>query len=79
MYSTAPVNFWLTAASVRVFGANELGERFPSFLAGVLTLALFFVTFRSPLGDRAPILGTLFLSLSIWHVFWSQVGRHFAP
>ena len=79
MYSTAPVNFWLTAASVRVFGPTELGERFPSFLAGVLTLLVFYVTFRGALGDRAAILGTLFLCLSMWHVFWSQVGRHFAP
>jgi hypothetical protein len=79
MYRTAPVNFWLTAASARVFGSNELGERFPSFLAGVLTLVLFFATFRSGLGDRAAILGTLFLCLSMWHVYWSQVGRHFSP
>ena len=79
MYRTAPVNFWLTAVSVRVFGSNELGERFPSFLAGVLTLVLFFATFRGVLGDRAAILGTLFLCLSMWHVFWSQTGRHFSP
>ena len=79
MYSTAPVNFWLTTASARVFGSNEIGARFPSFLAGVLTLALFFVTFRTALGDRAAILGTLFLCLSMWHLFWSQVGRHFSP
>ena len=79
MYRTAPVNFWLTAASIRVFGANEFGGRFPSFLAGVLTLLLFFVTFRAVLGDRAAILGMLFLCLSMWHIFWSQVGRHFGP
>jgi hypothetical protein len=79
MYSTAPVNFWLTAASVRLLGPDELGERFPSFLAGVLTLLVFFLTFRGTIGDRAALLGTLFLCLSMWHVFWSQVGRHFAP
>jgi 4-amino-4-deoxy-L-arabinose transferase-like glycosyltransferase len=79
MYRTAPVNFWLTAASVRAFGSNELGERFPSFLAGVLTIALFIGAFRRPIGDRAAILGALFLCLSMWHVFWSQTGRHFGP
>lgn len=79
MYSTAPINFWLTRASVLVFGPNELGERFPSFLSGVLSIAVFAWGFRRWLGDGAALLGALLLAIDPWHVGWSQTGRHFAP
>lgn len=79
MYSTAPINFWLTRISVEAFGANELGERFPSFATGVLAVAVFAWGFRRWIGARAALLGAFLLAIDPWHVGWSQTGRHFSP
>lgn len=78
MYSTAPINFWLTGWTVDLLGADEIGLRAAPFLAGVLTLVLFYPAFRRWIGDRGAVLGTAVLALSFWHVAWSQTGRHFA-
>lgn len=78
MYSTAPVNFWLTRAAVGIFGENELGLRFVPWLAGIATVAVFLWSASHWFGRRVAFLGGLFLTLSIWHVGWSQTGRHFS-
>jgi 4-amino-4-deoxy-L-arabinose transferase-like glycosyltransferase len=78
MYRTAPVNFWLTGLAVRVFGETELGVRFIPWLMGVLTIAIFLWSCAKWFGVRVALFGALFLTLSMWHVAWSQTGRHFA-
>jgi 4-amino-4-deoxy-L-arabinose transferase-like glycosyltransferase len=78
MYRTAPVNFWLTGLSVQVFGATGLGIRFVPWLAGVLTIVVLLWSSAKWFGVRVALFGALFLSLSMWHVAWSQTGRHFA-
>lgn len=78
MYRTAPVNFWLTGLAVRVFGETELGVRFVPWLMGVLTIAIFLWSCAKWFGVRVAFFGALFLTLSMWHVAWSQTGRHFA-
>jgi len=78
MYSAAPVNFWLTRLSVAVFGENELGLRFVPWLAGVATVGVFLWSASRWFGRRVALLGGLFLTLSMWHVGWSQTGRPFA-
>lgn len=78
MYRTAPLNFLLTGFAVGLLGPNELGSRLVPFLAGVLTVALFFPIMRRWIGGRAALFGMLVVALSMWHVYWSQTARHFA-
>lgn len=78
MYLTAPVNFFLTSWAVAWLGADALGARAVPFLAGSLTVALYFPLMRRWIGGRAALFGTLVLALSFWHVGWSQTARHFA-
>ena len=78
MYRTAPVNFWLTGVAIQVFGETELGVRFVPWLAGVLTIPVFLWICARWFGVRVALFGALFLTLSMWHVAWSQTGRHFA-
>lgn len=78
MYVTAPINFFLTMVSVRVFGADEFGLRFFPFVFGVLTVGVFAWFARDWIGDRAALIGAALLTIDPWHVGWSQTGRHFA-
>lgn len=78
MYLTAPVNFLLTMASVRLVGADELGLRIVPFIVGVATVGLLALVMRHWLGETAAVIAGLALALDPWHVAWSQTGRHFA-
>lgn len=78
MYSTAPVNFWLTTLGIKLFGETALGIRVVPWLAGVATVAVFLWSASRWFGSRVAFLGATFLTLSMWHVGWSQTGRHFA-
>ncbi len=77
-YRTAPLNFYLTGAAVRVLGASELGARIVPFLMGLLTVALMYLLFRQWIGTRASLFAMLTLAGSMWHVFWSQTARHYS-
>ena len=39
LYEKPPLFFWIQALSMRLWGVNELGARFPNIVCGVLTLA----------------------------------------
>ncbi len=46
--------------------------RFASGLAGLATLALFYLFCRALFGTRAAVLGTVLLSFSLWHLHYSR-------
>lgn len=39
LYEKPPLFFWLQAASMHLWGVNEIGARFPNWVCGLLTLA----------------------------------------
>jgi 4-amino-4-deoxy-L-arabinose transferase-like glycosyltransferase len=47
-----PLPYWLTAASYRLFGINEMAVRLPALLFGVLTTFLLFVWAKRELGEQ---------------------------
>lgn len=78
LYRTAPLNFIVTGWAVEMLGERILAARVVPFLAGSLTVAIYYPVMKRWLGGRAALFGTLALSLSFWHVGWSQTARHFA-
>ncbi len=60
-----------------VFGVSEWSARFPSFLLGVLTIPIFYLTWKNVLGRNAAFLGALFIALSSWHIGHSQFARYY--
>ncbi len=78
MYRTAPINFLLSRLAILALGPDELGLRIVPFLAGVATVALGFLLLRIWIGRRAALFSALALAASMWHVYWSQTGRHYA-
>jgi 4-amino-4-deoxy-L-arabinose transferase-like glycosyltransferase len=57
-----PFFFWLVAASLRIFGDNEVAARLPSTLASFATVALIGWFARRRLGERAGGLAALLLA-----------------
>ena len=68
---------YLIAAALNTFGVSEWSARLVPALIGVLTVpALYFPT-RRLFGPFAALLASLFLSISTWHIYWSQNARFY--
>ncbi|MFH1680437.1 MAG: glycosyltransferase family 39 protein [Candidatus Eisenbacteria bacterium] len=59
-----PLHLWITAASIRAFGANEWAARLPGFLAAIGTLAIVAAVGRALFGAEASRLAVLLLGTS---------------
>jgi 4-amino-4-deoxy-L-arabinose transferase-like glycosyltransferase len=57
--------YWLNAISFFVFGQNEFAARFPSALAGLLTVLLTYHTGRTLFGRREGMMAALILGSSV--------------
>ncbi len=68
-----PVYIYLTAGSVALFGLNDFAVRFPSALAGVLSvLFTYFLVKKLFKNDLVAFLSAFFLAVSPWHLFLSR-------
>src|SRR5262249_27090382 len=68
-----PVFFWCAAATMAVFGANEVGARLPSALAALAAIALTVGVARRHFGERAAILAGIVLALSPLYVVFGRL------
>jgi Dolichyl-phosphate-mannose-protein mannosyltransferase len=59
-------------------GVSEWGARIGPCLVGILTIPLLALAGRRLLGDRATLIAALLLTVSPWHLFWSQAARFYA-
>jgi 4-amino-4-deoxy-L-arabinose transferase-like glycosyltransferase len=64
-FQKPPLLYWLTAASMRVFGANEWGARLPSALAALGVVVLTYGIARRLFDRNAAVAATLVLVSSI--------------
>jgi len=68
-----PVYIYLTSLSVGIFGLNDFAVRFPSALAGVLSvLFVYFLVKKLFKSNLIALLSSLFLAISPWHLFLSR-------
>lgn len=59
--------------SLAVFGLNEFGVRFPSAIAGILTVAITYFLTKKLLGnDTIGLLAAFLLAISPWHIQFSR-------
>ena len=63
-WAKPPLSFWLTAASLRVFGNSEFAARIPHFLISLLTMALTFTLACRMFGRQTAWLSVLILLTS---------------
>jgi uncharacterized membrane protein len=72
-----PAYYALTWISFQLFGVSEWSARLPAFLLGTISVPLFYITSRPLIGHRAAAIGTLFVVLSSWHLWYSQSSRFY--
>ncbi|MCD6289496.1 MAG: glycosyltransferase family 39 protein, partial [Anaerolineae bacterium] len=79
-YGREGLHMFLVAFSFLLLGVNELALRFPSIVAGLVTVPMTYwlgkeLLKRTPLEDSpVPLLAAGFLATSFWHVHFSRFG-----
>lgn len=73
-----PAYYALTLLSFKLLGVSELSARLPAMLLGVLSVPVFFVTWRNLIGRNAALIGALLIIFSSWHLWYSQFSRFYS-
>ncbi len=68
---------WDNVDQWQALGVRPFGARIGSCLIGILTIPLLGLAGRRLLGDRATLIAALLLTVSPWHLFWSQAARFY--
>lgn len=70
-----PVFMYLLVPSIAVFGLNEFAVRFPSALAGILTVWIVYFLVRDLFKNKnLGLLASFFMAIAPWHVYYSRLG-----
>lgn len=72
-FEKPPLLYWINAASLKLFGLNEFGARFPSAFCGLLTVLATYVLARRLYGRRTALLSAVILGTSIGFVLQSRI------
>lgn len=72
-----PISVILTAQVLNVLGVSEWSARLVSALIGVLTIPILYIPLRKTFGNQVILIALLLLSISTWHIFWSQNARFY--
>ena len=72
-FEKPPLLYWLNAGSMKLLGQNEFAARFPSALAGLLTVLVTYVAGRSLLDRRSGLIGAFMLGSSAGFLFQSRI------
>ncbi len=73
-----PAYYNLVLLSFKLFGHSEWSARLPAMVLGVLSIPLFFLTWRSIIGRREALMGSLLVLFSSWHLRYSQFSRFYS-
>ena len=69
-----PGYVYITIPSVALFGLSEFAVRFPSVLAGTLTILLSYLIVKELFKNKTlALVSALLLAISPWHIFFSRV------
>lgn len=70
-----PVLMYLLVPTIAVFGLNEFAIRFPSAIAGIITVLLVFFLVKDLFKNRSlGLLASFLLAISPWHIYYSRLG-----
>lgn len=75
--SVRPVFFLLSKPIVYYLGVNEWTARLLPALVGIITIPLVYFYTKKIIDRPTALLAAVFLTISPWHIFWSQNIRFF--
>ncbi len=69
-----PVPGYIMMISIKLFGLNDFAVRFQNAFFGTLMIPIFFLFLTRVLKEQLPaLIGSFFLSISAWHIFYSRM------
>lgn len=80
---TLPTRLWLplslitTKVALNVFGVTEWSARLASALIGIVSVPVLYVATRKLFGTGVALIVSLLLTMSPWHLYWSQNARFY--
>ena len=72
-----PAYYGLVLASFNLLGVSEFAARLPAMLLGVISVPVFYATWRTVIGRNAALVGALLIIFSSWHLLYSQFSRFY--
>jgi 4-amino-4-deoxy-L-arabinose transferase-like glycosyltransferase len=73
-FGEEPLNQYLQAMTLTVFGWNDLALRFPSVAFGLIEVAAVYALGKRAWNRRAGVLAAALCAVSFWPVFFSRLG-----
>jgi 4-amino-4-deoxy-L-arabinose transferase-like glycosyltransferase len=70
-----PMNAWICAASIKIFGYSIFAGRFPSALIGCISLFLLYIIAKKIGGILFGFITLLLTGLSPWHILFSRMAH----
>lgn len=68
-----PLPAYLMIPSIKLFGLTDFAVRFPNALIGTISIPVFFIFLLDIFKKKkVAVLGSLMLSVSAWHIFYSR-------
>lgn len=72
-----PAYYVLVLGSFELFGVTEWSARFPAFILGIVSIPVFYLTWRNIVSENVALIGALLIIFSSWHIFYSQFSRFY--
>lgn len=73
-YEKPPLFFWIQALSMKVFGVNELGARFPNAVVGIATMLLLYNIGKLVFKESLGVLWALLMVVGVMPQFYFRSG-----
>jgi mannosyltransferase len=77
IFSSSPITFILTHFSINIFGVSEWSARLASALIGISSIFVLYFFIRKMFGISVALIASLLLTISPWHLYWSQNARFY--
>ncbi len=72
-----PISVILTGGVLNWLGVSEWSARLVGVLMGIVTIPILFFFIRNMFGPVVALIAVLLLTVSPWHLFWSQNARFY--
>lgn len=73
-----PAYYAIVYVLFQLFGISETVARLPAMIFGVISIPVFYLTWRKVIGRYGAAIGAILILLSSWHLWFSQFSRFYS-